>query len=130
MFDQRNYETNSLFYLRWTARILSLATISLLFFFLIGEGFEFNKVGFKEWLGLLFFPLGLVIGLLMSWKNEGLGAVVSLASLFAFYLVYGLLLSGRLWQGWAFIAFAIPGFLFFVYWLLLPRKFADFHHVS
>lgn len=130
MFGQRNYETNGLFYLRWTSRILSLATISLLFFFLIGEGFEFTKVEAKEWFGLLFFPLGLVAGLLMSWKNEGLGAVVSLASLFAFYFIYGLLLYGKIWQGWAFIVFAIPSFLFFIYWLLLPRKFADFHHVS
>jgi hypothetical protein len=130
MFGQRNYETNGLFYLRWTARILSLATISLLFFFLIGEGFDFTKVEAKEWFGLLFFPLGLVAGLLMSWKNEGLGAVVSLASLFAFYFIYGFLLYGKIWQGWAFIVFAIPSFLFFIYWLLLPRKFADFHHVS
>lgn len=129
MLDQRKYETNGLFYLRWTARILSIASISLLFFFLIGEGFEFSKVELKEWLGLLFFPLGLVIGLLMSWKNEGLGAVVSLVSLLAFYLIYGLLIYGRIWQGWAFLVFAIPSFLFFVYWLLLPRKFADFRHV-
>lgn len=130
MFGQRNYETNGLFYLRWIARILSLATISLLFFFLIGEGFEFSKVEAKDWLGLLFFPLGLIAGLLMSWKNEGLGAVISLISLFAFYFIYGLLLYGKIWQGWAFIVFAVPAFLFFVYWLLLPRRFADFHHVS
>lgn len=129
MFDQRNYENNGLFYLRWTTRILSLATISLLFLFFIGEGVDVNNVGPKEWLGLLFFPLGLAIGLLMSWKNEGLGAVVSISSLLAFHLIYGLLLYGKIWQGWAFIIFAIPSFLFFIYWLLLPRKFADFRHV-
>lgn len=129
MFDQRNYESNGMFYLRWAARILSLATISVLFFFFIGEGFDVNRVGLNELIGLLFFPLGLVVGLLISWKNEGLGAVISVVSLFAFYFVYGLILNGRIWQGWAFLIFAVPGFLFLIYWLLLPRKFADFRHV-
>ncbi|MBX7170341.1 MAG: hypothetical protein K1X72_05240 [Pyrinomonadaceae bacterium] len=129
MFDQRTYENNVLFYLRWTARILSLATVSLLFFFIIGEGFDPSKVGLNEWIGLLFFPLGLIVGLLISWKNEGLGAVISVTSLFSFYFVYGLILNSRIWQGWVFILFAVPGFLFLIYWLLLPRKFADFRHV-
>ncbi|HRH43647.1 MAG TPA: hypothetical protein PKY82_18600 [Pyrinomonadaceae bacterium] len=129
MFDQRSYESNGMFYLRWTARILSLAVVSLLFFFFIGEGFDISKVGLNELIGLLFFPLGLVVGLLISWKNEGLGAVISVSSLFAFYFVYGLLINGRIWQGWAFLVFAVPSFLFLIYWLLLPRKFADFRHV-
>lgn len=129
MFDQRSYESNGMFYLRWTARILSLAVVSLLFFFFIGEGFDISKVGLNELIGLLFFPLGLVVGLLISWKNEGLGAVISVSSLLAFYFVYGLLINGRIWQGWAFLVFAVPSFLFLIYWLLLPRKFADFRHV-
>lgn len=129
MFDQRSYENNGLFYLRWAARILSLATISILFFFIIGEGMDFSKIGINEFIGLLFFPIGLVAGLLISWKNEGFGGVISTASLLAFYFVYGLILSDRIWQGWAFVVFAAPSFLFLIYWLLIPRKFADFRHV-
>jgi hypothetical protein len=35
----------------------------------------------------------------------------------AFYLVYGYLLRNHI-GGWAFIAFASPGFLFLLHWLL------------
>jgi len=129
MFDQRIYESTALFYLRWTARILSLASISLLFFFFVGEGFDPTRVDPKEWAGLLFFPLGLIIGLLIGWKNEGLGGIISTLSLLAFYFVYGFLLSGRIWQGWTFLVFAVPGFLFALYRLLVPGRFADFRHV-
>ena len=129
MFDQRIYESNGLFYLRWIARILSLATISILFFFFIGEGFDFSKIGLNEWLGLTFFPLGLVIGLMISWRNEGLGGAISVISLFAFYFIYGLILNGRIWQGWTFIMFAIPGFLFLVYWLFLPERMRGLRHI-
>ena len=129
MFDQRIYESNGLFYLRWIARILSLATISILFFFFIGEGFDFSKIGLNEWLGLMFFPLGLVIGLMISWRNEGLGGAISVISLFAFYFIYGLILNGRIWQGWTFIMFAIPGFLFLVYWLFLPERMRGLRHI-
>lgn len=129
MFDQRIYESNGLFYLRWIARILSLATISILFFFFIGEGFDVSKIGLNEWLGLMFFPLGLVIGLMISWRNEGLGGAISVISLFAFYFIYGLILNGRIWQGWTFIMFAIPGFLFLVYWLFLPERMRGLRHI-
>lgn len=129
MFDQRIYESNGLFYLRWIARILSLATLSILFFFFIGEGFDVSKIGLNEWLGLMFFPLGLVIGLMISWRNEGFGGAISVISLFAFYFIYGLILSGRIWQGWTFIMFAIPGFLFLVYWLFLPERMSGLRHI-
>jgi hypothetical protein len=39
-------------------------------------------------------------------------------SLLAFYLIYGLLLSGKLANGWAFVSFSAPGFLFLAYRLL------------
>ncbi len=122
MFDQRNYENNGLFYLRWVARILSLATISLLFLFVIGEGIDLKVIEYREWLGLLFFPFGLFAGLLISWRNEGFGGIISVGSLAAFYLIYGLFLNGKLWLGWTFILFGFPGFLFLLYWLFLPKN--------
>ena len=52
-----------------------------------------------------------------AWWKEGLGSAVTLLSLLAFYLVYGYLLRNHI-GGWVFIAFASPGFLFLLHWLL------------
>lgn len=112
------HEGEWLYGLRWFARICSIASIALILLFFVGEGFDFDKVAMKEWIGFLFFPLGVVAGMIIAWKHEGVGGAVSIVSLLGFYLIYGLLMSSRLWQGSAFIVFAIPAFLFFVYWLI------------
>lgn len=126
MFDHRTHENYGLFYLRWVARILSIATISLLFTFYLGEDFDAGKVVLKEWVGLLFFPFGVVLGFIISWKKEGLGGLISTISLSAFYLIYGLILNGKFWQGGVFMIFALPGFLFVAYGLLLPKRISNF----
>ena len=104
--------------LRWAARFASIVSIAIILLFFIGEGFNPAKVASREWLGLLFFPLGVMAGMVVAWWKEGLGAAITLASLLAFYLVYGLLLSGRLSGGPAFIVLTAPGFLFLAHWLL------------
>jgi hypothetical protein len=104
--------------LRWAARAGSIVSIGILLLFIIGEGFDPTRIAPKEWLGLLFFPLGVVAGMIVAWWREGLGGAITGASLLAFYLVYGLLLSGRFPSGGAFIVFAAPGFLFLTHWLL------------
>jgi hypothetical protein len=104
--------------LRLTARVLSLASIGTIPLFFIGEGFIPARVAAREWIGLLFFPCGVIAGMIIGWWREGPGGTVTLGSLAGFYLVYGLLLSGNIAQGWAFIAFALPGFLFLLCSLL------------
>jgi len=56
-------------------------------------------------------------GMIIAWWKEGLGSAVTLGSLLGFYLVYGYLLRNHI-GGWAFVAFASPGFLFLLHWLL------------
>jgi len=97
-------------------------SIGLIFLFLVGEEFHPTQIPLKQWIGLIFFPLGVVIGMIVAWWKEGFGAGVTLLSLLAFYGVYGLLFGNRL-GGW-FVAFAAPGFLFLLYWIILKNKSA------
>jgi len=129
MFEHRSNESSSMFYLRLMAKLTSLVTIIFILLFFIGEGFDVAMVGLKEWIGLLFFPVGVIVGLIIAWRNEGLGGAISIISLFAFYLVYGLMLNGRLWQGWSFIVFSLPSFLFFAYWLFSIEGRAKLRHI-
>jgi hypothetical protein len=105
--------------LRWTARLLSAASLLLLSAFLFGEdGIHPSRIKPQEWIGLAFFPFGVGFGLLLGWWKEKLGGLVVITSLVAFYLIYGWLVRGSLALGWYFILFASPGFLFLLSGLL------------
>jgi hypothetical protein len=56
--------------LRWTARIWSGASIALVLAFIVGEGF--HPSGLNEWLGVLFFPIGISVGMILAWWKESL----------------------------------------------------------
>ena len=98
------------------ARVGSIASITLLLMLFAGEGLHPSQVAPRQWVGLTFFPLGVMIGMVIAWWKEGLGAAITLASLLAFYLVYGYFMRYHI-AGWAFIVFASPGFLFLLHWL-------------
>ena len=98
------------------ARISSIASITLLILLFWGDALHPSEISSNEWAGLLFFPIGITIGMIVAWWKEGLGAAVTLLSLLAFYFVYGYLLRNHT-GGWAFIAFASPSFLFLLHWL-------------
>jgi hypothetical protein len=102
--------------LRWTARALSVLSISLLAAFLFG-GAESLTPTIRELVALLLFPGGVVLGMLISWRREGLGAIVSIASLAALYAYIGLAF-GRVPAGPYFILFTSPAALFGLYALL------------
>jgi hypothetical protein len=98
------------------ARIGSVASITLLVLLFQGEAFNPSEIAPREWVGLFFFPIGVVVGMIVAWWKEGLGASVTLLSLLGFYFIYGYLLRYHL-AGWAFVVFASPGLLFFLHWL-------------
>ena len=102
------------------ARVGSIASVTLLLMIFLGEGSSPSKITTNEWIGLVFFPIGLVIGLVIAWWKEGIGSVVSIGSLLGFYLVWGYLMRNHI-GGWWFLVFASPGFLFLLHWLLNGR---------
>ena len=103
------------------ARVGSIASVTLLILLFVGEPFRSDEISSNEWIGLAFFPLGVVIGMVIAWWKEGVGSVVTVASLVGFYLVYGYLLRNHT-GGWWFIIFASPGFLFLLHWLMTSTE--------
>lgn len=99
------------------ARVGSVASITFLILLFMGDAFRPSEISPNEWAGLVFFPIGVVLGMVIAWWKEGVGAVLTVASLIGFYMVYGYLLRNHI-GGWWFIVFASPGFLFLLHWFL------------
>jgi hypothetical protein len=98
------------------ARVGSVASITFLLVLFAGEGLHPSQVTARQWVGLLFFPVGVIIGMVIAWWKEALGAAITLASLLALYVVYGFFMRYHV-SGWAFVVFASPAFLFLLHWL-------------
>jgi len=110
--------------LRWIARAASLLSIGTILLFFVG--FNPGSVRPREWVGFAFFPAGVVVGMIVAWWKEGLGACITLISLAGLYAVYGWLMGSNV-NGLAFIVFASPGLLFLICWLLSKRNFSEVH---
>ena len=102
---------------RWVARVSAVGSVGLLLAFVFGEPAVVSQITPTKWLGLAFFPAGVCAGMILGWWREGLGGVVTVASL-AFFYSAQLATTGRLPTGWAFLAFAAPGLLFLLSWQL------------
>jgi len=115
MFDRNSLVQETV---RWTARVLSVFSTAVLMLFLFGEPFNVEKVTATQWLGLLLFPVGVVIGFAVAWWREGLGGSITVGSLLAFYVVFTTLMHEPLAKGGWFLVFALPAFLFLLSALL------------
>ena len=107
--------------IRWTARVWAVASIGLVLAFVVGEGFNPSQIKPGEWVGLLFFPVGICAGMILAWWREGLGGSITVGSLLAFYVVH-LATAGTFPRGWAWLALAAPGFLFLLSWHWSRRR--------
>ncbi len=103
---------------RWLARATSLVSIVLLGLFALDGSLTWQALGHGTWLGLLFFPVGVVCGLLLAWWRERPGALMTAGSLLAFY-AWQWSVRGSLPHGFAFIAFTLPAVGF---WAAGPRR--------
>jgi len=118
MFSPRVNEPTYLFVLRWTARLLSVASLGFILLFVFGEGFGWLSVRVQDLVGLAFFPFGLLLGLVLAWRREMSGGIIAVASIALFYIVYGLVINQAIFQGWWFLVLSIPGWLFLLYAVL------------
>lgn len=111
---------------RWAARIGSLLSLAFIGMFVVGE--LFNPTGPMptptEWLGLAFFPLGVLIGLGLGWWHEGVGGATAVLSLIAFY-VWNWVVSGSLALGPFFLLLTAPAFLYLFVWWQTRRETGD-----
>lgn len=73
--------------LRTIARFWSVLSISLILLFIFGEGIAPSKLTLIEWIGFLFFPVGLTVGLIIAWKKELIGGLIAIVSVLAFAIV-------------------------------------------
>ena len=97
--------------MRWIARIGSIICVGLLLLIFVGEGFDPAVITSVEWLLLLCFPVGVVIGMIFGWWKELIGGGITAVSLLLFYLIDAISSRG-LPSGWWFLIFALPGLLF------------------
>lgn len=112
---------NSLYnILKWTARGISLFFIITLLLVGIGSIFESGPPPSEAWFGLLFMPIGFIIGLIIAWKWEGLGGLMALLSLIGFQLF--LLLQYGNFSSLFPLLTGIPAILFLLYWFLTKKK--------
>jgi hypothetical protein len=103
--------------IEFLARVGSVASITFLLLLFMGEGLHPSQISTNEWAGLIFFPIGVVIGMAIAWWKEAVGSVITLASLLGFYVVWGFLLRNHI-GGWWFVVLASPGLLFLLHWLM------------
>jgi hypothetical protein len=104
--------------IRWTARVWSIVVIGLVILLIIGEGI--NPSDSNEWVGLLFSPLGICIGMILAWWWEGLGGSITVGSLLAFYMIH-FASTNTFPKGFAWFLFSVPGFLFLLCWYRLRK---------
>lgn len=117
MYSDSSYFGFPLALTKFLARLGSITSIVLLLTLFQAEALNPSEISRGEWCGLIFFPIGVIIGMIVAWWKEGLGISITLGSLLAFYLVYGYLLRYHV-AGWAFVIFASPAFIFLLHWVL------------
>ncbi len=97
---------------QWIARSTALLSCILLLLFVLSgiqETREFPS--WSEVIGLAFFPLGVMFGLLLGLKQPTYGGCVAIVSLLAFYS-WHVVVSERLPSGPYFAVFSAPAILY------------------
>jgi len=108
---------------RWTARILSVATLLLVLAFALGPGPDQLRLGVltpREWVKLVLFAAG-IGGLLAAWRWEMAGAATALLALAALSAVE-LTLNQRLPGMWFFGLLGMPALLYLTAVLASSRR--------
>jgi hypothetical protein len=102
-------------FIRLAARILSILVIGIELLLIFGEGIHPSTT--MDWIGLLFFPVGISAGMILAWWKEGLGGIITVGSLVAFYMIHYATLQ-TLPNGAGWFSLSSPGFLFLIHWYI------------
>ena len=121
MDDRTRPRRRGLSVLRWIARVWSIASIALVSALVVGEGR--NPSGWNELLGLVLFPFGICLGMVVAWWREGVGGGITVGCLLLFYALH-VATAGALPAGSAWLVIAAPGFLFLLAWRLSRTRYA------
>lgn len=112
--------------LRWTARIWSILILVFLLFMFIGHIF-FPEEGEASWktielIAAIFFPIGVCLGMIIAWKKELIGGIVTVVSfiIFCFLILIPRGAIGSMIP--MFLLISGPGFLFLINGLLTRKK--------
>lgn len=118
----------SLMLLLWLARITATISAGFLLFMVLGHLFgnepHGNPPTTGEMVALAFFPTGLILGLLLGWKWEGLGGAVVIGSMLCFHIAM-FIMHGTVEFYGLIDALAVPGLLYLLYWYLSKQRLAN-----
>lgn len=98
----------------WTARFLGTLVIAFLLFMTIGELFSTDSktviMKNSDIIALIFFPISTIVGLLIAYKWEAIGGIITVGGMISLHIFRPDLASSLLIS-----AFAIPGLLYIIY---------------
>jgi hypothetical protein len=116
-------DSKAVLLLRWVARVWGSAIVALVALFAVMQAVTPDAPAptGRDWVGLLFFPAGLCVGLVMAWRWEAAGGAIAVGSYLAFY-AWMLASGGGLPSGPYFALAAVPGILFLLCRLLSGRR--------
>lgn len=103
--------------LKWAARILSLVSIGLIVSAFSEKGFETPVTNFQELTLVSCYPFGVVLGMLIAWKAEGIGGMITLLSFVGLY-IFTYIFYGFYPSGTEYLKLSSPGAVFILYSLL------------
>ncbi|HLG35427.1 MAG TPA: hypothetical protein VI757_11150 [Bacteroidia bacterium] len=101
-------------FLKWLARATSVVSIVLMSLFFIGTTDSIASLHLRDIILMLFFPAGVIAGMVRSWFYPLNGSIISFFSLGMFYAL-NFYFSGAFPAGPYFLIFTIPALLFFIY---------------
>lgn len=98
---------------KWLARLGSIASLIIIGLFAFGGQESMKFLNLNETIGFAFFPVGVLVGMLIGWKYELIGGLFSILCLIGFY-AWHYSTAGTFPTGPWFLIFTLPAVLFIV----------------
>lgn len=107
--------------LRWFARGIDACILALVLFFVLAELFgshdaEPGPLSTTDKITLVFFPTGLLLGLMLAWKWEGIGGLLIIISMSGLAIIRPDLVTNNLNGGLVIAGVAGLGAVFLLVW--------------